>query len=560
MESFQSPNDQASPVVLKGRYTIEQKIGEGGFAETYLGRDRQTGRSCVLKILSWKEIPDWKVIELFEREARVLSQMDHPQIPRFIEFFTDETGPETKIVLVQEYIQGKNLGELIREGKRYTEEEVIRLGLEATKILEYLQDFSPPIIHRDIKPSNLLQSENGELHLIDFGAVRDKVLHHQKTEAGGFTVVGTYGFMPFEQFQGQALPASDIYSLGMSLIHLLSHKEPHEMEFVGSDVNFAPYINVSKDFERVLKKMVAHRLEDRYPNAVELRSDLEALLAGEPPQIAEQPKKKKRISSGTFVALLLVLFVGWFAFVKKPMQLPSQQMQQSAPAAPPKPATPAYSGPVVNGTIEFDGRPIIETTQIRPTFWFRNESTGKMVTADVIYSDGKFQIRGLPPGQYGMSIHFDTNQMNPHSYPGDLREWEQFSVLENADASITVPVQKLIHLIQPADNGRVLPHWNRCCEEGKPAHPPNLRLRWDSLGKDVVYDYRISRLNCPYKRVESMASGSTEQTTVDLQLPPSGSNDYYLLELDARKNGQEIGYLMTHGSNGYGWDYRFRVE
>ncbi|MGH9857211.1 MAG: serine/threonine protein kinase, partial [Acidobacteriota bacterium] len=165
--SSESSQTQESefPSGLNERYDIERKIGEGGFAETFLAHDRKTGTRCVLKILSWKEVDDWKTIELFEREARVLSQIDHPQIPRFIEFFTHKTGSETKIVLVQEYIPGKNLAQLIQEGKRYTEKEAIQLALHATKILEYLHNFSPPIIHRDIKSSNLLLSENEELHL-----------------------------------------------------------------------------------------------------------------------------------------------------------------------------------------------------------------------------------------------------------------------------------------------------------------------------------------------------------------------------------------------------------
>jgi hypothetical protein len=545
------------PAGLNERYDIEQKIGEGGFAETFLAQDRKTGTRCVLKVLSWKEIEDWKTIELFEREARVLSQMDHPQIPRFIEFFTHKSGSETKIVLVQEYIPGKNLAQLIQEGKRFTEKEVIRLALDATRILEYLHNFSPPIVHRDIKSSNLLLSEKGELHLIDFGAVRDKVLHYQKSEAGGFTVVGTYGFMPFEQFQGQAVPASDIYSLGMTMVHLLSHREPHEMELTGSD--FTPYINVSKNFERVLKKMTAHQLEDRYSSAEELHADLEALLKGEEPAI--ERKSKWKLTSGTLVFLLLILFVGWFAVVRKPPAAPPRPVPVTAPEIPAKPALrPPYSGRVVRGNVQFEGKPVTDVTQLHPTVWFRDESIGKIVSAELVYSDGEFEIRGLTPGTYGVSMNFDSNQMNPQSFPGDYRAWQTFTVVDDADTVLNISVKRLIHMIKPEDNGRVLPSWNRCCEEGKPRHSPSLELQWSSLGKDVFYDYTISRLICPYKAVESVASGTTDQTKVKLVLPPNRPNEYYLLQIDARKEGKEIGMLMTHGANGHGWDYRFRVE
>jgi serine/threonine protein kinase len=542
---------QESQPVLKQRYEIKKKLGEGGFAETFLAYDRDRSADCVLKILSWKDISDWKVIELFEREARVLSQMDHPQIPRFIEFFTEEVDSQKKIILVQEFISGKNLEQSIKEGKHFTEKESIGIALEMTKILEYLHNFSPPIIHRDIKPSNLLVSEDGELHLVDFGAVRDKVLHYQKTEAGGFTVVGTYGYMPFEQFQGQAVPASDIYSLGMTLITLLSHKEPPDMELAGSDLAFEPYVNVSTGLKAVLKKMIAHRLEDRYVSATELRQDLEALLAGKQPQIT-RPRAKK-ISSGTLVALLLIFFVAMFAFVKEPRQPAPAQKTKTIQA-------PAYRGITVRGKVLFDGKPITEITSMQPKFWFRDERKGTEVSAETVYSNGEFEIRGLPPGQYGMSLQFDTNQSNPISYPGDLRAWDRFSVGEKSNSSLQIEPLQIIHMVKPEDNGKVLRDWSRCCEAGKPAHPGTFKLQWTSLGENVYYDYTVSRLGCPYQTLDSAASGTTQETSIELNLPRNNSDEYYLLTVYARKDGRKIGMLMTHGANGYGWDYRFRIK
>ncbi len=559
MENFQEsqiPSGKQISEIVKQRYKIERKIGEGGFAETFLAYDLESGTQCVLKILSWKDVPDWKVIELFEREARVLSQIRHPQIPRFLEFFTEKSETETQIILVQEYIAGKNLAQSILDGKHYTEQEVIRIGLQAVTILEHLQDFSPPIIHRDIKPSNLLQSEDGDLHLVDFGAVRDRVLHHQKTEAGGFTVVGTYGFMPFEQFQGQAVPASDIYSLGMTLITLLSHKEPHEMELNGSDIDFEPFVNISTGLKAVLRKMIAHRLEDRYSSARQLRRDLEAVLAGNQPEIIRS--KTRKISSGTLVMLLLVLFVIWFAAVRKPVVVPP--IKASQPVASKTALRPPYTGKVARGSIFFDGQQISDITNVRPSFWFRDETKGSLVTAEAFYSNGEFEFRGLPPGTYGASIQLDTNEKNPSSFPGDLRAWQQFAVVQDADTVMRVDLLKIIHIVKPEDNNLVLRNWNRCCEDGKPLHTRDFHLEWTSLGKDVFYDYKINRLICPYQAVESVASGTTDQTSVKLNLPSSKPKEYYLLELYARKEGRRIGMLMTHGANGHGWDYRFRTD
>src|SRR5262245_4995488 len=92
--------------LLHGRYEITQPLGEGGFAKTFLALDHNTGRNCVIKELSWAKVEDWKFIELFEREARVLSNLNHPQIPNFIEFFTEPSDEGNRIFLVQEYIDG----------------------------------------------------------------------------------------------------------------------------------------------------------------------------------------------------------------------------------------------------------------------------------------------------------------------------------------------------------------------------------------------------------------------------------------------------------------------
>jgi serine/threonine protein kinase len=542
-------------VLIRERYEIVSKIGEGGFSETFLAEDKHTSTKCVLKILSWKDLPDWKVLELFEREARVLSQMNHPLIPRFIEFFTEPVDDQTKIILVQEYVAGKNLAEFIQQGKHYTEKEVIDIGIKAAKILEYLQAFSPPIIHRDIKPSNLLLDETGELHLVDFGAVRDKVLNYQKTEASGFTVVGTYGYMPFEQFQGQALPASDVYSLGMTLITLLSHKEPHEMELAGSDLDFAPYVNISNRFKSVLKKMIAYRLEDRYQTAREARKDLEALQRGQPVGAELRVGERFKVKSGTFLVLLLVLAIALFAIFKKPAR--------EIPSSPQNPLLitgPAFTGKGVRGHILFDGQPVSNFTTLKPRFWFRDEKEGKVAQADAIYQNSEFEISGLPPGHYGMSIQIDLNQENPLSYPGDLRAWTVFTVSKESTPKIPVEMQQIIHLIQPEDNGVALKNWNQCCETGEPVLGQSFKFGWKPLAGNVFYDYTISRVTCPYVAHQTAASGTTKDTSVSIHLPPSNENEYYLLQLYARKEGRMIGMLMTHGANGYGWDYRFRVK
>src|SRR5690606_21635321 len=155
-----------------GRYRLERLLGQGGFARTYLARDQRTGSACAIKELSLKAAEDWKAVELFEREAKVLSQLQHADIPRFVDSFTVDSPTDLHFYLVQEYIAGKNLKEWVRSGRHFTAWETIKLAIRLCSILEYLHGLSPPLIHRDLKPSNVILGDDGSLHLIDFGSVR----------------------------------------------------------------------------------------------------------------------------------------------------------------------------------------------------------------------------------------------------------------------------------------------------------------------------------------------------------------------------------------------------
>jgi len=304
--------------IINDQYKIKKKIGSGGFAITYLAEDLKTEQLCTVKHLSLKKVDRWKSIELFKREAKILKNIDHPQIPDFIDFITIDTEEDTKLYLVQEYYEGKNLQQLVNEGRHFTEKEVIQIALEIVKILEYLHGFSPPIIHRDIKPSNILfPMKNtiikitGKIYLIDFGAVRDTLL---KAELGGSTIIGTFGYMPFEQFEGRAFPSSDIYSLGITLIFLLSHKAPANIEKEKLHLNYRPYVKISRDFIKIIDRMIEPDWKDRYQTASDLKKDLEFLIAGKSiipitkKNIYEKKRKKLSIIIISIITIAFALF------------------------------------------------------------------------------------------------------------------------------------------------------------------------------------------------------------------------------------------------------------
>ncbi|HET7293762.1 MAG TPA: serine/threonine-protein kinase, partial [Vicinamibacteria bacterium] len=314
--------------VVAGRYELHEVLGEGGFAVSHRALDRRTGQACVVKEVLYRKIEDPKVLDLLEREARVLAHLSHPRIPRFVEYFAERLDGETRLYLVQEYVAGRSLAQWARDGRHFDEREVIRIGLQVGRILEHLHGLRPPIIHRDVKPGNVVLGADGEAWLVDFGAVRDRILHEIRTEGEAATIVGTYGYMPFEQFQGRALPASDIYALGMTLVFLLSHKEPHEIEAVSGRFELEPHARASPGLLRVVRRMIEPKPEDRHASATELCAELEALL-GAPERRAPRPRRQWLAGAGLAAAALGM--VVWSLVPSKPRSAPTQPSAQPRP-------------------------------------------------------------------------------------------------------------------------------------------------------------------------------------------------------------------------------------
>ncbi|HEQ71925.1 MAG TPA: serine/threonine protein kinase, partial [Spirochaetia bacterium] len=250
--------------LIHNRYELIRQIGEGGMGKTFLARDRQSGTEVVVKILHLARLSEWKVIELFEREAETLKNIAHPFIPDYIDYFTDGPAGDRRYFLVQEYIRGKNLKQLVEEGKRFREDEVREIAVKLFSILTYLQELRPPVVHRDINPKNVIVNESGDVYLVDFGAVQGAV---RSQAAGGSTVVGTYGYMPMEQLMGKACPASDVYAVGVTLLFLLSHKNPEEFPIANLRLDYRKEVTISPRFSLVLDRLIEPDLAKRISNA-----------------------------------------------------------------------------------------------------------------------------------------------------------------------------------------------------------------------------------------------------------------------------------------------------
>lgn len=213
-----------------GRYVLLKMLGEGSQGETYEAVDKREGRLVALKRFRIGTAKAWKDVELAEREATTLASLQHELLPRYIEHFEEDGA----LVLVMERIEGESLGSLRSKGFRASVSDVRRLLADASRALAYLHGRAPPVVHRDLKPGNVLRRPDGSFAFVDFGAVRDRL-----KLAGGSTVVGTFGYMAPEQFQGRASPASDVYGIGATALALLTGCEPEDLPHAGLGIDVA---------------------------------------------------------------------------------------------------------------------------------------------------------------------------------------------------------------------------------------------------------------------------------------------------------------------------------
>jgi serine/threonine protein kinase len=250
--------------IIAAKYELAELLGEGGSGSTYRAIRLSDRMEVAIKILSLRHLNDWKQLELFEREAKVLSQLSHPQIPKYLEYFHVDTPSNRAFYIVQQLAPGKPLAAWVQSGWCSTEKEVRDIASQLLTILQYLHEQSPPLIHRDIKPHNIIRNDDGQVFLVDFGAVQD-VYHN--TLMKGSTVAGTYGYMAPEQFRGAAVPASDLYGLGATVLYLLTHRSPADLPQERLKLSFRGHVNIANYFADWLEMLLEPNTTDRFPSA-----------------------------------------------------------------------------------------------------------------------------------------------------------------------------------------------------------------------------------------------------------------------------------------------------
>lgn len=253
--------------ILNDRYQIQSLLGRQVGRRTFLATDLTTQTLVVLKLLLFGPDFTWDDLKLFEREADTLKSLDYPSIPQYLDSFELETELGSGFGLVQSYIEARSLQDWIDSGRNFSEVELKAIATQLLDVLIYLHRQQPPVIHRDIKPSNILLDDNrsghspGQIYVVDFGSVQ--TLQH----SGTLTIVGTYGYMPPEQFGGRTGPASDLYSLGATVIYLLTRTHPADLPLRNGRLQFKASSQVSAPFEAWLKCLIQPECERRFTSA-----------------------------------------------------------------------------------------------------------------------------------------------------------------------------------------------------------------------------------------------------------------------------------------------------
>ncbi len=273
--------DCNAKLMLANRYLVLKPIGQGGFSRNFLALDNSKVATCLIKQFFPKHPQESEygkqAAALFRQEVLRLKELgQHPQIPDFLDYFEYRTSPDQQgslsQCLVQEFVDGQNLAEHLAAAGTFDETAIRQLLSQLLPVLEFVHNHQ--VIHRDIKPENMIQPDLGPVVLVDFGAAKLATALDQHQTG---RLIGSAGYTAPEQLVGKAVFASDLYSLGVTCIHLLTQIptfdlfDIYESTWVWRDYLSQP---VSPSLGRVLDKLLQPTPKHRYQSAPEVLQDL----------------------------------------------------------------------------------------------------------------------------------------------------------------------------------------------------------------------------------------------------------------------------------------------
>ena len=321
--------------LLHGRYEILEIIKSGGMGSVYEAKDTKLADSpCAVKEILEDKQNVLYFQTRFEAEMKMLAELDHPAIPRVRDFFR----LRGKHYLVMDLVRGQSLADELKEKGPLAPDQVASDMLELLDVLDYLHGHNPPMIHRDIKPSNILRDRrSGQIKLVDFGLARAACGAAQ-------TAVGTMGYCAPEQSVGRADPRSDLYSVGVTMLQLLTGKDPDMLN------PNAQYQQVPNGLRQITTRATRLKANERYASAKEMIKDLKlfqrGLGAAAGRTVPVQPTQPEVIYvqaqgnplQNTLIAAAIVLALGLGALLgqaKAPTTQPSATPVLSQKVAPP---------------------------------------------------------------------------------------------------------------------------------------------------------------------------------------------------------------------------------
>lgn len=263
-------------IILKGRYCIIEQIGQGGEGSLYLARDMELGTLWAVKELPMER----------KKEAKLMRLLEHPALPKM----TDYAERGEFCYLVMEYIRGKSLRQWLEEGRIFSLEEIMRIGLEITEVMTYFHTQKPAVYYGDLKPENVMLTESGRLYLVDLGSAVFGYSEKQKS------CLGTPGYAAPEQHEGRMTAASDVYALGKTMSALCGK-------------NKTRYVFGNFRFGILLRKCCQKEEKLRYPDMRAVQNEIQTALKTDIPM---------SVRKGIFILtmMLIVIMIGIFRLVK----------------------------------------------------------------------------------------------------------------------------------------------------------------------------------------------------------------------------------------------------
>jgi serine/threonine protein kinase len=273
MEPLHQPGD-----IVAERYRINGLLGRGAICQTFVAQAVDAGELVAIEMLACPRSEEKAILESVQREASVLPYLNHPGIANYFDVLTLPAEKDTYIYLVRELVEGQSLADALKRGWQPQEGEVRAIAAEVLDSLNYLHWHKPPVFHRNIKPGNLILRRDGSIVLVDFGAIRDIY----RSLMGGAIAVGSDTYRPLEQLRGHIYPASDLYSLGATLVALLKGSSSTEVPSKTMLLDWRSQLDLSPELATWLERVLQPDPGDRYHSAEAALQALRGVTSDKP--------------------------------------------------------------------------------------------------------------------------------------------------------------------------------------------------------------------------------------------------------------------------------------